>query len=622
MTSPLCWAAASNAMPSQDQIAAPSKVKATQVQLKPYHSRGKGLVPVWHSLHSKAGPFHASEGKSAVNMQVAELQRKIQLLEGDRKAFYESTQWNIKKNQETINQLREETRVLQLQLTDLLQGDEKVVQAVIREWKSEKPYLKNRTGQQALEHLDYRLNEKVKQLNALRHQLGLRQKWLEELQLQHSLRELEITEAQDSNTEVAKTMRNLENRLEKARMKAEEAEHITSVYLQLKAYLQEESLHLGNRLDFMEAEVVRTKHELEELHLVNQEALNARDIAKNQLQYLEETVFRERKKRERYLSECKKRAEERKLQNERMERKTQREHMLLQSDDTLQDSMHSKEEELKRRWSMYQMEVLFSKVKDATGVAETHAVVRRFLAQGDTFTQLEMLKSENEQTLLRLKQEKQRLQQELEDLKYSGEALLVSEQKRQAELQGRLKVEEQRRAEVQDQLDRTRRALQMTKEGLEHLAGKLNHIIVAGPTYEESSPGASLDTKDSATPQPQETGRSVGKELDPKADDYLPNLLGLVEEKLLKLHSQLENHNVPEMLRHIVDREFYTTLEGKLPSYNTRIPLPVAGHKDKFFDEEESEEDDSDVVTRAALKMRSQKLIESRSKRRGRSRRS
>ena len=54
---------------------------------------------------------------------------------------------------------------------------------------------------------------------------------------------------------------------------------------------------------------------------------------------------------------------------------TQREHVLLQSDDTLQDSMYSKEEELKRRWSMYQMEVLFGKVKDATGVAETHVSV-------------------------------------------------------------------------------------------------------------------------------------------------------------------------------------------------------------------------------------------------------
>lgn len=104
-------------------------------------------------------------------------------------------------------------------------------------------------------------------------------------------------------------MRNLENRLEKARMKADEAEHITSVYLQLKAYLQvgtratggggqhmggpvklgtsvtgstishpqEESLHLGNRLrDFAEAEVVRTKHQLEGTAPQNQEALNAR----------------------------------------------------------------------------------------------------------------------------------------------------------------------------------------------------------------------------------------------------------------------------------------------------------------------------------------------------------
>lgn len=39
-------------------------------------------------------------------------------------------------------------------------------------------------------------------------------------------------------------------------------------------------------------------------------------------------------------------------------------------------------------------------------------------------------------------------------------------------------------------------------------------------------------------------------------------------------------------------------------------------------DEEESEEEDRDVVTRAAFKLRSQKLIEARSKKRTRSRRS
>ncbi|XP_027990526.1 outer dynein arm-docking complex subunit 3 [Eptesicus fuscus] len=606
MTSPLCWLAATSAtVPSQDQIPTSSKTKGNQDQAKS-RPRGKVAGQAWPPVHSK-GPTHASPGKAVIQIQMAELQRKIQVLESDRKAFHEGTQWNIKKNQETINQLHEENRVLQLQLRDLLQGEEKVVQAVIREWKSEKPYLKNRTGQQALEHLDHRLSEKVKQRNALRHQLGLRQKWLEELQLQHSLRELEMEEVQDSNTEMAKTLRNLENRLAKARMKAEEAEHITSVYLQLKAYLQGESLHFENRLDSMEADTVKAKHELEELRVVNQEALNTQNIAKNQLQYLEETVFRERKNREHYVTEFKKLAEERKLQNERMERKTQREHVLLQSEDTIQDNRKAKEEELQLRWSMYQMEMLFGKVKDATGVAETHAVVRRFLAQSDTFTQLEMLKNENMELLQGLKQEKQQLQQELEDHKYSGEAMLVSEQRLQAELQSSLNAEQQRKAEAQAQLEQATRAMQTLREGLEQLAGKLDHLTM----------GSQVPEKD-----PQEAGGSAEKELDRKASDYMPKLLGLVEEKLMTLQAQFDNQDVPEMLRHIANREFYSNLEGKLPAHNTRITFPLASSKDKFFDEEETEDDTNDVVTRGDLKIRSQKLIDSRSKKRNRPRRS
>ncbi|PNI51394.1 CCDC151 isoform 3 [Pan troglodytes] len=535
MTSPLCRAASANALPPQDQASTPSsKVKGREASGKPSHLRGKGTAQAWPPGRSKGGSFHRGAGKPSVHSQVAELHKKIQLLEGDRKAFFESSQWNIKKNQETISQLRKETKALELKLLDLLK---------------------------ALEHLDHRLREKVKQQNALRHQVVLRQRRLEELQLQHSLRLLEMAEAQNRHTEVAK----------------------------------DESLNLENRLDSMEAEVVRTKHELEALHVVNQEALNARDIAKNQLQYLEETLVRERKKRERYISECKKRAEEKKLENERMERKTHREHLLLQSDDTIQDSLHAKEEELRQRWSMYQMEVIFGKVKDATGTDETHSLVRRFLAQGDTFAQLETLKSENEQTLVRLKQEKQQLQRELEDLKYSGEATLVSQQKLQAEAQERLKKEERRHAEAQDQLERALRAMQVAKDSLEHLASKLIHITV-------------------------EDGRFAGKELDPQADNYVPNLLGLVEEKLLKLQAQLQGHDVQEMLCHIANREFLASLEGRLPEYNTRIALPLATSKDKFFDEE-SEEEDNEVVTRASLKIRSQKLIESHKKHR-RSRRS
>ncbi|XP_052610541.1 outer dynein arm-docking complex subunit 3 isoform X3 [Peromyscus californicus insignis] len=569
MTSPLCWAAAT-VVTSQEQVSAPSsKGKGSKVQ--GHRGKALGRAQAWPAQRNKAGTSYHS-GKSSVHAQVLELQRKIQLLEGDRKAFYESSQWNMKKNQDTINQLQEETKALRMQLKDMLQ--------------------------QALEHLEHQLREKMNQLNALRHQVTLRQKQLEELRLQHSLRQLEMAEAQDSNTEAAKTMRNLENRLEKARMKAEEAEHITNVYLQLKTYLQEESLNLENRLDSMEAEVVKTKHEVVELKVVNQEALNARDLAKNQLQYLEETAIRDRKKREHYITDCKKRVEEKKLQTERMERKqTQREHILLQSEDTIQDYQRHKEEELKQRWGMYQMEVMFGKIKDATGVAESHAVVRRFLAQDETFTQLENLKRDNEQTLVRLKEEKERLQSELENLKYSGDATLVSQQKHRDQMQETLKTEEQRRNNTQEQLDRTLRTLELAKDCLEHLTNKLSHV-----TMDDSL--------------------LAGKKLDPDAEDYVSNLLVVFEEKMLKLQGQLETHDVPEMLRHITEREFLSMLEGRLPLYNTRIVLPVSTPKDKFFDEEESEEDDRDVVTRTAFKLRSQKLIEARSKKRSRSRRS
>uniref|UniRef100_A0A8C5L2T2 Coiled-coil domain-containing protein 151 n=1 Tax=Jaculus jaculus TaxID=51337 RepID=A0A8C5L2T2_JACJA len=561
MTSPLCRAASANALSSQDQVSMPaSKAKGNMPQSSPA-VKGSVRVQAWPALRSKSGGFHSRPAKPSVRAQVAELQRKIQLL--GRCDGYESHVW------ERAGRAKDRRGRLRALLSPPLR--------------------------QALEHLDHQLREKMNQLNALRHQANLRQKRLNELKLQHRLRQLEMNEAQDSNTEVAKTVRNLENRLEKARMKAEEAKHITDLYLQLKGYLQEESLNLENRLDAMEAEVLKAKHEMKELHVVNQEAINARDIAKNQLQYLEETVIRERKKRDRYITDCKKRAEEKKLQNERMERKTQRDHVLLQSEETIQDHLRHKEEELRQRWSMYQMEVIFGKFKDATGVAETHSVVRRFLAQGETFTQLEALKKDNEQTLAKLKQEKQRLQQELEALKYSGDATLVSQQKRQEEMQGHLQTEEQRLNQVQEQLERTLRTMQIVRGSLEHLASKLNHITVNGLAGE--------------------------KELDPDAGDYLPNLLVLVEEKLLQLQRQLESHDVSEMLRHIADREFLTSLEGKLPLYNTRITLPVAGIKDKFFDEEESE-DDNIVVTRAAFKMHSQKLIEARSKKRSRSRRS
>ncbi|XP_051827543.1 outer dynein arm-docking complex subunit 3 isoform X1 [Antechinus flavipes] len=569
----------------------------------PLHSPAPSPYPKLSSLSSRSRrqpkipqsrpPLIHPGVKPPVHVQINELHRKIQMLEGDRKTVYESTQWTIKKNKETIKRLREENRIKYQKLADLFSGEEKVVRWIIREWTEEKPYLKNKDGECALALVDYRLNEKMKQLNALRHEAEQRQQRIAELQLQYSLRELETNEFQDTDNEVAKTIRNLENRLEKAKLKAAEAEHITRVYLQLKAYMQDESLNFENRLDAMEAEVIRLKRELAELHSVTQEATNARDAAKSELQKLEENLFRDKKERDRVLLEAKKRTEEKKLQNERIERKTQqRDQVALRSEEIFTDAQGTKTGKLKNRWETYQTEAAFDKIKVATGISDPSSVVHRFMAQSETFTQLENQKQDNQVTLVTLKVDKKRLQEELTQLKFSGETKAIRHKQIVSELQEHLNTQEKQVAEAKEDMQNTILALQTAKAGIEHLAEKLQHIPV-----EKSK-----------------------KELNPNAPDYVLDLMAQVEEKVLKLQSEMEERNVPELLQKLAEREYYATLEGKLPLRNTRIVLPTATAKDKFFDEEESEDDTGEIVTRASLKFQSQKLIESKSKKKGRGR--
>ncbi|PNI51393.1 CCDC151 isoform 2 [Pan troglodytes] len=90
MTSPLCRAASANALPPQDQASTPSsKVKGREASGKPSHLRGKGTAQAWPPGRSKGGSFHRGAGKPSVHSQVAELHKKIQLLESHSVARWE-----------------------------------------------------------------------------------------------------------------------------------------------------------------------------------------------------------------------------------------------------------------------------------------------------------------------------------------------------------------------------------------------------------------------------------------------------------------------------------------------------------------------------------------------------
>ncbi|XP_038235237.1 outer dynein arm-docking complex subunit 3 isoform X2 [Dermochelys coriacea] len=535
--------------------------------------------------------------KPPVHEQISALQNKIQLLEGDRKAFYESSQWTIKKNRESIVWLRQENKKLHKKLAAILAGEEQIIKEVFRDRAAEKASLKNKSGEDAIEFINHRLCEKINRLNDLKHQVEMRKRRLEELQLKYDSKVQEargFQEVEEGNVEAAKTLRRLENQLEKARLKVEEAEHVTGLYRQLKAHMQEQSLTAQTQLDMLEAEILRLHQELHGLQAMNTDAQATRGTTREQLQLQEDSIYRERYTRELKLSELKKQAEERRAQNERAERRALRERLPLQTEELLSNAQRNKGTSLRARQLLgtVAVEETFEKIKTATGVTNSREVVRRFLAQGDTFQQLEQLTTQNEEALVRLREEKEALEAELQGLTYSGEARVTGAQRLLEELRAHLRQEETQRDAAKGQLDKVTRVLLAAKAGVEHLARKVQHIQL-------------------------KSGRFAGAPPDEAASDFVLELLAETEEKLLKVLAELSDQDQRDLLQKIAEEEFHANLEGRLPSANVRVKLPVAQKQDMYYDEEDSE-DEGDVVTRAALKRQSQQIIEAKTKRRNR----
>lgn len=541
-------------------------------------------MPVTVSLETVKPPLHE---------QISELQRKIQLLEGDRKAFYESSQWTIKKNKEAILSLRQDNKMLHRKLAEILAGDEKVIKEAFHNRAVEMAAMRNKNGQAAIEIVDQKLCDKLKRLNALKHQTEIRRKRLEEVKLQHGQKQQEALSLQtmdDGSAEEAQNLRILENRLEKAQLKSQEAEHIMNVYLKLKSKMQEESLTFQTQLDQLEAEILRLRQELKDLKVMNCDAHQCRDAARMELQQHEEIIYRERREREMILQDYKKQAEERKANAERAERRAQR--VAMQPEDSATDTQRNtngvQEEKI-----INTFEEAFKRIKEATGVTDTQEVVERFIAQGDIHQQLEEMKLENEKNLVRLKEEKEHLESEFQQMKYSGEAKLSSGQQILEELESHLKEEEARRDKMKEKMERMTIVLSSTKAGVEHLANKLQHVKITKSRAPALAP--SVDS-----------------------DEYVLDVLSATEEKMMKLLEELEDKDIQELLKKMEEEDFHASIEGKLPDYNIRVKLPMISKQDIFEDDDDSGDDEGDVVTRAALKLRSQQLIESKTKRRTR----
>jgi len=227
-----------------------------------------------------------------VTEQIEELRRKLQLLEGERKAYYEQAEYEMTENSDKISTLRTDNKEKRKTNAQKLAADQDVVNSGLEESPTDRKSLKNKSGGEAVVTMNDKYLDRMNVLNLERYETRRRQQKLDSLKKQQQQRQQKgqgegssgsgggslsgADKERDKETEKElqqeQERRSLENRLDKSKLKCTEAEHIRRTYQQIKSRMEDDQKTFGNTLDDLEREVKRMKHQLENLKVVREEA--------------------------------------------------------------------------------------------------------------------------------------------------------------------------------------------------------------------------------------------------------------------------------------------------------------------------------------------------------------
>lgn len=151
--------------------------------------------------------------------------------DGDKKAYAESSQWAMKQNKELVNQLRSENKILRSKLAKLMQADDEVIGEVFHVRNQRMPAeLWGVNGGVAVGRFDQSVCELIKRRNNLQHIKRSREETMAKLEAEILRMEAEAELIADGSSGNPKSLRQLENRLDKAVIKNNEAKHIKKTY--------------------------------------------------------------------------------------------------------------------------------------------------------------------------------------------------------------------------------------------------------------------------------------------------------------------------------------------------------------------------------------------------------
>ena len=233
------------------------------------------------------------------------------------------------------------------------------------------------------------------------------------------------------DNEYTRTIRALENKLDKAMIKYNEAQSIRKTYEQIVRRLKEERVGFDNQLAAIERTMSAKQKDYEELLLLAGDANHARETALGELDRVRAGYEEERRRRERDLRE---RHQVVQLRRQMLERIKHREKMRAQLE-AEGEEMENKEGELlmgestgkslseeriETRNKIDVFENAFRKIKEATGVSDVNEVIQKIVSQESTTENLIALTRENQGKIEALAELRRKVKSNFEEVKYSG----------------------------------------------------------------------------------------------------------------------------------------------------------------------------------------------------------
>ena len=414
---------------------------------------------------------------------IEDLKTRMELLQRDRKANIDLLETSKNANKETIRAMRAENKDLRTELATVKGG----------KWA-----LGGEDESEEVAEVQGQVQRLRKQHDDLRHRAAQQQRILEELK--DNVKDLEL-EARRPNLEdspLTRKIRMLENQLDKAMIKFNEAQSIKKTYEQIVKRLRDERVGFDNQLSALERTLSAKKHDYEELLLLSADANHAREVAVQELERVKGGYEEVKKHRDSELTEQRQLAQVKSDMQARIAARdqaradivadqdkragmTQEERAAAEAEEAAErkraDDALRQAEEARGKIDTY--EAAFRQIKEATGVSDVNEVIQKVQTQGATSDNLMMLTKENQTKLEKLTEEKSAIKARVEEIKYSGPAgghrrKLVDENEEA------LAASTARLERVRAKYERLAKMLVQVKAGVDHLSEKLDPVRTTG----------------------------------------------------------------------------------------------------------------------------------------------